>query len=429
MENSIKVKHAKATYLIEIMIFLAILLFFLFSPVEAGDNPDKGFIFGKITAQDGTVYQGPIRWGDEECFWHDMFNSTKKENKNIEYLSNEETEKIRKKYQRENRVEAFFRKVLSLERKNTELLPEHQFVCRFGDIKEIQIKRGDNVLLKFKNGKVKEFSGGSNDIKTNINIIDEKKGERKLKWWEIKKIEFFPVPNKLEKKFGEPLFGTVDTENGSFEGFIQWDHDERISKDKLDGDYEKKDMSIEFGRIKTIDKYKNGSVITLKTGEDYYLVNSNDVNDSNRGIIIDIPKLGRVSVDWDEFYSVNFKEISNPPAGYNDFMKPLEISGRVVTRKGETYTGKIVYDLDEEMDFEIISGSDGEIEYDILIRYIDSIIPMSASSSKINIKDGRSIILGDSRDVNKNNDGVLVWGKNGKTFYIPWINISKIDFD
>ena len=40
-----------------------------------GNNKDQGFIYGEITVKNGDTYQGPIRWGKEEAFWHDMFNS------------------------------------------------------------------------------------------------------------------------------------------------------------------------------------------------------------------------------------------------------------------------------------------------------------------------------------------------------------------
>ncbi len=53
-----------------------------------------------------------------------------------------------------------------------------------------------------------------------------------------------PTPHKLEDKFGEPLYGTVETYDGTYSGYIQWDHDERIATDKLDGDAEDGKMSI-----------------------------------------------------------------------------------------------------------------------------------------------------------------------------------------
>ena len=142
------------------------------------------------------------------------------------------------------------------------------------------------VFLTLKNEDRMEVSGGSNDINAKINILDQEAGELTLKWNKIRMIEFMAVSRPLEKKFGEPLFGTVDTQSGQFRGFIQWDHQECVDTDKLDGDCENGDISIEFGKIKSIEKHRRGSLVTLHSGKEYYIYGTNDVNDDNRGIII-----------------------------------------------------------------------------------------------------------------------------------------------
>jgi len=48
---------------------------------------DEVFIYGKITTEENDSYTGIIRWGGEEVFWFDEFNSTKTENENEKYLS------------------------------------------------------------------------------------------------------------------------------------------------------------------------------------------------------------------------------------------------------------------------------------------------------------------------------------------------------
>ena len=89
---------------------------------------------------------------------------------------------------------------------------------------------------------------------------------------------------ELDEKFGEPLYGKVETRGGTFEGFIQWDHDECLSTDELDGESEDGDVEIPFGRIRSIEKYRRGSLVVLETGRELYLTGSNDVdNDNQRG--------------------------------------------------------------------------------------------------------------------------------------------------
>ena len=43
----------------------------------AFSQSDKAFIYGTVSTIDGEKYKGQIRWGDEETFWEDEFNSTK----------------------------------------------------------------------------------------------------------------------------------------------------------------------------------------------------------------------------------------------------------------------------------------------------------------------------------------------------------------
>jgi len=59
--------------LVMVLVFLSIS-----ASLSAESNIDQGSIYGKITLTDGSTLQGPIRWGTEETFWHDLFNSSKK---------------------------------------------------------------------------------------------------------------------------------------------------------------------------------------------------------------------------------------------------------------------------------------------------------------------------------------------------------------
>jgi hypothetical protein len=63
------------------------------------------------------------------------------------------------------------------------------------------------------------------------------------------KIDFLQSPKK-SAKFGDLVFGTVETNRKEkFTGYIQWDHDERLSTDKLDGTSVDGNMSIAFSEM------------------------------------------------------------------------------------------------------------------------------------------------------------------------------------
>lgn len=417
----------------KIYLFPLFLIIISYPKVSAADG-DEGFLYGKITMDNGNTYQGAIRWGDEEAFWDDMFNSTKDENVFEQYLSDRDVESLEdeiysrrdRRRNRRNRPLGFLRIFLG---DDWEGVDTHQFKCRFGDVKKMELRGRESVVLTFKNGEEMRIEGGSNDIGASIRIFDEEVDEVKLKWRRIDTIEFIPTPERLKKKFGSPLFGEVETRRGRFEGFIQWDHDECLSTDVLDGDSEDGDMEIQFDNIRSIEKYRRGSLVTLKSGREFYLTGSNDVNSENRGVIVKDPRFGKVLIGWREFENITFRDrVNDSGPAFDDFIVPKMLSGVVKTEDGKTHSGRIIYDLDEAYDLEILDGKDGKIEYLIPFRKISKIIPYRRYGSTVTLKSGEELELEDSRDIDEDNDGIIVWDSD-KEEYIPWREVEEIVFN
>ncbi|MCP4153349.1 MAG: hypothetical protein GY757_36805 [bacterium] len=412
------------------ILFFLLAVAFLAFPAAAGNAAeagDQGFIYGEITTKEGDSLKGPMRWGKEEAFWVDMFNATKIENEFACELSSDDM-KERDKYSRSrNKVFGITISVDSDEG-SPEDFTNHVFVCRFGELKRLKVFGKRSAVLILKNDKRVEVKGSSNDMNTDITILDESKGEITLDWDDIRVIEFMATPAKLKNKLGEPLYGTVKTEQGSFKGYIQWDHEECLSVDKLDGRSKKRKMSVAFGDIASIKKHRDGSMVTLTSGEEHYIYGTNDVDDDNRGIVINDPDYGKVLVDWDAFLEVTFDKNRPPMPAYDDFKAPKAITATVKNKKGKSFTGRIAYDLDEALDFEMLDGSSDDIQYYIPFRNITTIEPLGRDGSKVTLKSGKSLTLEDGHDVNYSNDGLLVW-ENEEPTYIPWQKIEKIKFE
>lgn len=384
---------------------------------------DEVFMYGKITTTSDKIYKGAIRWGTEEVYWSDMFNSTKTENEYLDYLSRSERRELDRG---SGNIEIFGLKVVT---RNARGSHDHTFACQFGEIESIEINRGSRVKLHLKNGESFKLKGGSNDIGATVKILDEEVGLVELEWERIDKVEFMPTPNRLKEKFGEPLFGTVKTFYGDFTGFIQWDHDERVGDDELDGDSEDGDVSIRFDKIATIEKKGRGCMVTLDSGRDLFLKGSNDVNRENRGIIITMPGMARVDIQWRDFDSVTFDHaVGGIGLAYGDFAAPNHLEGTVTTTDGKSLSGRLVYDLDEAWDFEILQGNIDDLEYNIPFRFIKKITPNSFKSSLIELRNGEQLRLEGSQDVNENNDGVLVFEDEKDPTWIPWENIEHVEF-
>ena len=393
------------------------------SLLSAADS-DQGFLYGKITTKNGKTYEGVIRWGDEEAFWDDMFNSSKTEQTLRALLDEDQAESLE-----DMMGSRLWRKHYKSRRGWTSWANQttFQFKCRFGDIQKIQISGDEDAILTFKNGKELEVSGGSNDVGTRIRILDAEIGEVQLKWNRIDKIEFMDTPSNLDHAFGLPLYGKVQTRRGEFSGFIQWDHDECLSTDILDGDSDDGELDIEFGNIAAIKKHRSGSLVTLQSGREIYLYDSNDVDRDNRGIVVKDPRYGKVLVEWRDFESVAFENnrgLSGP--AYRQFKSPERIRGKVVLEDGGSVSGNIIYDLDEAWDLEMLDGNNGKTRFYLSFRDISEIVPDGRHGSQVIMNSGATIELEDSRDIDSDNEGIVVEQESGKLVYVKWRDVEKI---
>ena len=386
---------------------------------------DEGFIYGKVTTIEDKTYEGQIRWGKEEAFWTDHFNVSKKENNNLDFLTRDQIEDLKNQHNDWNLSKSFFNGFDFNDDKDEHL---HQFVCQFGNLSSIEISGREKAYVTLRNGKQFKISGeGYNDIGTKVRVQDDELGMVSIRWSEIEKIDFQATPKSLGSKMGEPLYGEVETSDGKFTGFVQWDHDERLSTDKLDGDSDDSDLSIEFGKIVSIENRGSSSAVVLKSGRKFDLRGSNDVNRENRGIIVTLADGSRVDVPWDEFDKVTFiSKAPNSGVGYNSFSNPKELNGSVKTQDGKTFSGRIIYDLDEAYGFEIIQGKDDDLEYFIALSNIKSIRPRNYDNSSVVLKNGQKLLLGDAQDVSDRNDGILVFEGKGSPKYVAWEDVEEI---
>jgi len=373
------------------------------------------------------TYTGPIRWGDEEVYWSDIFNSTKTEN---EYAKRLDRDYKGERYDR-NKSKGLEWLIDEILNKNDEWdIVDHLFKCQFGEIKAIHILDDEEIEVELKNGEIIELEGGSNDIGARVVIIDEELGDVELKWDRIEKVEFISTPQNLKNKFGDPLFGTVETDYGEFTGFIQWDHDERLSTEELDGEDSEGDYSIQFGKIKSIEKYRRGSKVILKSGREMYLTGTNDVDDDNNGIIVSIPDFGRVDIEWEDFNSVRFKDCPEDAViDYTSYGAPKYLKGTALTEDGKSFSGRIVFDMDETWDLEMLDGNDNDLVYLVPFKNVKKITPRNRNYSSVEFKNGTKLDLEETQDVSKKNDGILVFTGKREFEYISWKDLESVVFE
>ncbi len=385
------------------------------------DNSHR--IYGKVTTEDGDVYEGLIRWDKNEASWVDMLDG----NKELD-PDNFEGEKLSRK--RESKIRIFG---LTVGETSGSWNPSSaQTGIRFGHLRRLEPLDDDMALLILKSGQKVEMENSSTDLGEGIREIiieDVDEGEVELVWRDIESIEFADTDGGMESNFGERLYGTLTTRRGeTFSGFVGWDVDEVFGRDVLDGEEDEDSRKIRFDKIAAIERYSSsGATVHLKSGDKIVLRGTNDVDDDNRGIIIADPAFGQVVVDWDEFDRLDF----STPDGkvrYANFDGGRPIEGTVFTEDGEKYTGRIRWDNDEEYTWEILDGDSRDTQYDIEFGAIKKIEKRSHSSSIVTLRDGREFRLRGSNDVDGDNKGIIVLDGAKKVVEIDWDDFASVEF-
>lgn len=379
----------------------------------------SGFLYGKIVATSGTEYEGRLRWGTEEASWGDLFNSSKAELPWVDKVPSDQR-------RRESTINLFGFEIAWRDDGDS----GRQLIARYGDIDRIEVTGRNDAVLVMKSGQRVEIEGGSNDLggDTEITVWDPELGEVELEWRKIERIEFRPTPRNL-RVAAHRLYGTVETEDGDFRGWIQWDQDECLSTDELDGETGDGELAIPMGNIRSIEKRgRRSSRVTLRDGRELTLDGTNDVDADNRGIFVEDERFGRVLVSWDAFERAVFSDPPGSGPAYGSFDGGGPLRGTVTTRGGRKHSGRLVYDLDEEESWEMIGGHRRGIEYYIPLSLVASVTPRGDERSRIVLAGGQTLELEDSTDVNEDNAGVLVVVEGKRPVYVPWEEVERIAF-
>lgn len=306
------------------------------------------------------------------------------------------------------------------------------FIARFGDISKITVIGSEDAELVMRDGSKYTVSGYSNDVGGPIKVRDAALGDITVDWRKIDTIEFMETPKNIEPE-GYRIHGKVYTDSGVFDGFIQWDSEECLSTDKLDGDSEDGRLSIDFGSIRTIERRsRSSSKVTLKDGRSLLMEGTNDVDGSIRGIMVETPNYGRVKVPWDAFDRAELDDDTGESGmAYGDYAKQWKLNGTVTNSSGETFSGRIVFDIDESESWEILNGDQFDVEFNIPFAIVKAIEPRSRNFSMVSLSTGETIRLEGGQDVSDSNDGVLIFTKGEKEdpTYLRWDEIEKIDFN
>jgi hypothetical protein len=390
--------------------FVALGLIFYLLPSKA--KAESGRIYGTIRTIDGEDFEGWIRWDKNEAYWDDIIDATKER----------KGKRSRSKSRRRSSSSFFIWGSGS----------SRQSELKFGHIKTLIPTSSSEAVITLKSGEEYEMSGS--DLGTSVRdiVVDDKtEGEIWLEWDDIDEISFSKEPTEPENP-AERLYGKLTTRRGDeFVGWIEWDRDEVVSTDILDGDEgRRKNRKIQFGKIKSLERRSSSAcLVTLKTGKEMKLSGTNDVNSECRGIRVKDPALGRVDVGWNDLDIVEFMPVPKDKLPkYDSFDGGHKIKGTVYTEDGEKYEGEIIWDNDEEYTWEHLNGNFNDLDVVVEFANIKLIERHSRRGAVVTTKAGRNILLKGSNDVNSENNGIIVKLADGDEVEVDWYDFVKAEF-
>ena len=326
------------------------------------DVADGDVIHGRVTTDNGAIYEGRLRFGgDEEAAWGNYFNGVKDGNPWADYVPREQLIEVVP-------VEIFGVGIGSRER---QIGLGRPFMARFGDIARIDAS-GRDLRVSLKTGTVFELDRFSaDDYADGVRIWDAGRGVVDLDEWQIQSIELLSAPSP--EAAPELLHGTVRTRHGDFTGFVQWNRKQCVVSDVLGGDTADGELGLPFGAIRSIARRSSDSVlVTLDDGREIVLSDTREIGPGSHGIYIDDERYGRVLISWDVFERLDFSPGGVGPA-YDDFPAGFPITGRVLTRFGRQLAGRLVYDLDESETTETLDAPWQGVDYTIPFGLVASI--------------------------------------------------------
>ncbi len=385
----------------------------------AGVFSATGRIYGKIYTEDGDVYEGRITWDKNEGIWEDILDCTKSY-RTPHYEG----------YEKEESIEIFGLRISWS--KSGEYLRSSMGI-KFGHIQSIRPRSKHRATIYLKSGDRVKVKGYGTDIGSSVRRIvveDQDYGKVRLEWSDLDKVIFETEPEGLPKDNKIRLFGKLVTRDGDeFLGFITWDHDEIFSTDILDGEEDGRDWEIPFKNIEKIKRRsRNSATVFLKNGEEIDLSGTNDVNSSNRGILVKDFNFGRVEVEWGDFGEVKFlKSGEKYLKSYDEYDGGKPLYGTVYTEDGDFYTGFITWDDDEKYTWEMLDGDYNDLEVMVEFGQIKSIKKRSFWGAEIILKNGNTFVLENSNDVTDENKGIYII-TDGKEYRIDWEDFERVEF-
>lgn len=275
------------------------------------------------------------------------------------------------------------------------------------------------------------------------------------------------TPLLAEDQDAGRIYGTIYTVDGeTLEGYIRWDKNEAFWGDVLDGSKRRPRLEDNSGRKKYRDRKitffgwefnisskrsqsgicfghiarlepsgKNSAILLLKSEEEIeFKGGSTDIGRDIREIVIEDSREGELELEWEDIDWIEFSESPGEGARGADgavvsaSVFGSRLYGTVTTRKGDDFTGYVVWDMDESFTRDVMDGYERDRKRKIRFGKIESIERRGSDGVLVTTTDGKRRRLEDSNDVDSRNRGIVVTDVNLGRVVIEWEDFGEVKF-
>ena len=394
--------------------------------------PSGERIYGIVLTAGGERLEGYLRWDRNETHWADILDGWKEIPREHTLEAERLDDELRRIRERERSV-TFGGVRITWDEDDTGGLERTASAIRFGHIRSLEIAGERSALIELESGEHLDLSSSSTDIGRSFRglvVDDSARGEVEVEWEDLVRVDFMSAPSSMRDPGARRLHGTVATRGGlRLTGLVAWDLDEALTTDVLDGEEDGEDVRLAFGDIAAIARETGSSArVTLLSGEEMILDDSNDVDSDNRGIEVTDPTFGRALVDWEEFESLTLHPRAGPPADRATFGAGSRLRGTVVARGVSPVSGFIRWDNDEEFTWETLDGESEGVAVAIEFGRVGTVERLG-DESRVTLADGRTFMLDDSGDVGEDHRGVFIDTGAGETVLVRWRDFVSATFE
>jgi len=416
---------------IGVVVLSAVAAFAQSAGAQSAELPSADRLYGRVLTAEGERLEGYLRWDRNEASWVDFLDGEKE----ISWAWMREAEALddefRRRRERERSVTVQGVRI-SWDVDESEPPPTSSAAVRFGHVRSIEVEESRRARVTLVSGEVVVFAAASSDLGPSLRglvVEDRVRGRVELRWRDLARVDFASAPEGAPAPPSERLYGTLRTRRGiELTGHVAWDLEETLASDVLDGDEGGRDREIPFSEIAALEPVDRRSVrVVLRGGGEVVLRGSNDVNEDNRGIEIAAPGFGRAVVPWAELERLTFGSPVGVPRSAFDGGRPLR--GSVETADGRRLEGRIRWDNDEASTWEVIDGQSDGVAYAIELAHVRSVEPVGRTAARVELRDGRGVLLEGASDVDDTNRGLFVELEAGETVLARWRDVVRVTFE